>query len=114
MGGDVLDVLGVPEYLKDGVPIGKLVVDPCLAGEKGVDDRDEELRGLEPRVGFSGPDREGAGPVQVTCAQELVGSVKPPFRFRSATTVTVHFDFKMLDVEERVLLCDVCLTAKSE
>ncbi|GMN53163.1 hypothetical protein TIFTF001_022309 [Ficus carica] len=40
LGGNELEVAGVAGELKDGVPVG-LVVDPELAGEERVVDRDE-------------------------------------------------------------------------
>ena len=90
LGGDVVDVGGEAEDLEDPVPVAVLVVDPRLAGEERVDHRQKQLRRVERRVGFTGPDREGPRPVQVTCAQELVRRVQPPLRLGSVTAATVH------------------------
>lgn len=62
LGGDELNVVSVADDLEDGVAVDE-VLDPSFAGEEGVDDGEEELCCLEPRVGFLGPDREGAGSV---------------------------------------------------
>ncbi|RYR65918.1 hypothetical protein Ahy_A03g011841 [Arachis hypogaea] len=87
---DVVDVGGVTEDLKDPVPVAVLVVDPRLTGEKRVNNRQEELRRIERWVGFTRPDREGLSPMQVTCAQELVGRVEPALGFRSVASSAVH------------------------
>lgn len=39
LGGDVVDVSGVPENLEDPVPVTMVVVDSRLAGEESVDHR---------------------------------------------------------------------------
>lgn len=75
LGGDVVHVGGVAENLEDPVPVAVVVVDPRLAGEERVDDRQEVLRGIVGRVRLTRADGEGARTVQVTRAQELVGGV---------------------------------------
>lgn len=55
--GDIVDVLSVTEDLEDGVPV-VVVVDPCLAGHEGIDNRKKKLGGLVSRVGLSGPNRK--------------------------------------------------------
>lgn len=89
LGGDVVDVGGVTEDLEDPVPVAVVVVDSGLAGQDRVDHREEKLRCVEGRVGFAGPNREGACPLQVTCAKELVRRVEPPLRFGSGSA-TFH------------------------
>ena len=44
LGGDVVDVGGEAEDLKDPTPVTVLVIDSCLAGEECVNQRQEQIR----------------------------------------------------------------------
>lgn len=88
LGGNVVHVGGVAEDLEDPVPV-TVVVDSRLSRQERVDHGQEVLGGLVSRVGLSRSDREGARPVKVACAKQLVGGVEPPLRLRSVSSA-VH------------------------
>lgn len=91
LGGDVVHVGGVAEDLEDPVPVAVVVADSRLSRQERVDHRQEVLGGLISRVGLARADREGARPVQIPRAQQLVRSVQPPLRLRSVSSTTaVH------------------------
>ena len=49
LGGDVVDVGGEAEDLKDPIPVTVLVIDPRLAGEERVDHHQEQIRHVHTR-----------------------------------------------------------------
>ena len=63
------------------------IVDAIFAGEEGVDDGEEELGGVECGIGFASTDGERTSSLEITCAEELIGGVEPPFGFGSAATI---------------------------
>lgn len=86
---DVLDVMSVRQNLEDAIPVME-AIDPILASEEGVDDSEEQLRGVKCRIRLTSSNCKRPSAVQITGAEELIGGVEPPFGFGSAATI-VHF-----------------------
>lgn len=81
---DELYALGQVAELEDAVPVGLLAVYERLAGDEGVDHREDAIHRLLPGVGLPGPEREAPGPMEVARGQKLLRRREPPLCFRSS------------------------------